>query len=811
MADLSQKDRDIIKQYPLNDSLDELTDRLQGAEEVNDSRRSDSLDRLYRTAISKLIVALQGADAASKLPSQVNESLDLDLAGLYMRLGKEKGSFNYNPYRDLVRLVIQKAPDVDIWKAVYQVIETVSQLTPPATVLPTSDGTPWRSTSSSQRGKEQTRKLVEERLFDEIRTCTHKDVGGFDATYFQNKSWEGKFTDIHKKIQERDGAGAGLSDFPDPPTQHDVLDWLFRFRDTFLPETRGVYLSTKDKNELKDSEAERQVDVLMKARGGEESVPPHSWKDIRVVGELKQSNYNKTGTILQMERYVRDVFGAQPIRPFVHSFSLCGTEMEMWVSERSGLYSSGSFDIRNEPERFFRAIIGYTLMSDEELGLDTFTILHDDGTRTVNVVDIDTGKNKSLRLEPTPISVQLAVVCRGTCCYLTKPDDPSKPQSVVKFSWTSARRQPEVDLLQKAHRRNVEGVARVIGYRSITSIAKLREGLDFKKAYQFRSMAPSTSSSFTQSQPQLQLSQSFTELQGLSIAKGSSSGSRKRKQSTKSAAKPLKRSRSSNLRLDSAAEENEVAFSVEETQKASLYATEGEEPFENRVLRCLAIYPAGRAIHKFDSPKELLLALRDAIRAHRSLYTKGKILHRDISENNIIITDPKIADGYSGMLIDLDLAKELGSGGTGARHQTGTMEFMAIEVLRNIDHTYRHDLESFFYVLIWQCARNSWKRSSFQKDKPEHSLLKEWYTGSFEKIANAKVGRMGAKGFEYLLSEFPPEFEDVKSLCRELRRILFRIHQDDILTGTPVRPEVLYDPIIQAFDKAIEDQGRALN
>ncbi|OJD19014.1 hypothetical protein ACJ73_08673 [Blastomyces percursus] len=234
--------------------------------------------------------------------------------------------------------------------------------------------------------------------------------------------------------------------------------------------------------------------------------------------------------------------------------------------------------------------------------------------------------------------------------------------------------------------------------------------------------------------------------------------------------------------------------------------------FENRVLRCLEIYPAGRAIKEFHSPKELLLALRDAIRAHCSLYTKGKILHRDISENNIIITDPKLADGYSGMLIDLDLAKELGSGGTGARHQTDTMEFMAIEVLRNIDHTYRHDLESFFYVLIWQCARNSWKRSSFRKDKPEHSLLKEWYTGSFEKIANAKVGRMGAKGLECICCRsFHLSSRMVKSLCRELRRILFPIHQDDILTGTPVRPEVLYDPIIQAFDKAIEDQGRALN
>ena len=92
-------------------------------------------------------------------------------------------------------------------------------------------------------------------------------------------------------------------------------------------------------------------------------------------------------------------------------------------------------------------------------------------------------------------------------------------------------------------------------------------------------------------------------------------------------------------------------------------------------FRCLVISPAGRAIWDFRSLPELLKALRDAIKAHRSLYTAGKILHRDISENNIIITDPKEADGFTGMLIDEDLAKEIGSRRSGARHQTGTMEF----------------------------------------------------------------------------------------------------------------------------------------
>ena len=45
-----------------------------------------------------------------------------------------------------------------------------------------------------------------------------------------------------------------------------------------------------------------------------------------------------------------------------------------------------------------------------------------------------------------------------------------------------------------------------------------------------------------------------------------------------------------------------------------------------------------------------------------------------------------------------DPAKAKGSAGserTGARHRTGTMEFIAIEVLRDVAHTYRQGLESF--------------------------------------------------------------------------------------------------------------------
>ena len=97
---------------------------------------------------------------------------------------------------------------------------------------------------------------------------------------------------------------------------------------------------------------------------------------------------------------------------------------------------------------------------------------------------------------------------------------------------------------------------------------------------------------------------------------------------------------------------------------------------------------------------------------------------------------------------------------------------MAIEVLLGIDHTYRHDLESFFYVLIWLCARHGWDFCGNPRVGPT-----KWYSGSFRDIAEAKRG------------------------------ILFPLLEDGALFkgNRPDPPKELYDPIIEAFEDAIED------
>ncbi|KAI1157255.1 hypothetical protein F5B18DRAFT_309111 [Nemania serpens] len=136
------------------------------------------------------------------------------------------------------------------------------------------------------------------------------------------------------------------------------------------------------------------------------------------------------------------------------------------------------------------------------------------------------------------------------------------------------------------------------------------------------------------------------------------------------------------------------------------------------------------------------------------------------------------------------------------------MQFMAVEVLRKTDHTYRHNLESFFYVLLWICARQSW-RNGFARGKkpPKESILQRWEIGSFRDIARNKAGDMTVDGLEGIMTEFPSMFNHIQPLCLRIRKILFPLDKDERISfGTPEGDfNQLYSPIIAAFDDAIKN------
>ena len=868
MTNLSPDDRNVIKAHPLENSLDHLRDALRKAEESNNAQG------LQKATLGVLCTLLL-SDAASRLDSRIgNRDVATDLLGLRQRM--QNGDLNHAKYHLLVRVTIQDVSDLDIWDAVFNLVTSISRLTPPTSITPSFDGTPITHSSSSQQGDEQTKDLLDGPLFHEIKNCTYRGVGGFFSKYFDGKEWTEQGKAIYNAVKSRHFDGR-WTDFPDPPAQNAVWEWLVRFQDEFLPDVQGNYYTSKSTKDLTGGEARRQLDLFIKRRGDMVGTT-HNWKDVHVIGEHKQSKDDPKSLLLQLSRYMRDVFIAQPTRRFIHGFVVHGTTMELWVFDRSGPYSSGPFDIHQKPDQFIRAIAGYAMMSDEELGLDT--VFEREGEDLfITITEDTTGKEKKLQLERDPLVVQRAIVCRGTNCFRTKD-----AEYVVKFSWTSDKRPPEADLLRLAQQKGVEGVARLLGYHRITSIKEMRDGLTFPAPHRFRNTSPNSSVSLSQSQPQ-QLSRSFGPFRSLSIAETSSKAYSKERNSLGDESKPAKRSRSNSQRsklhqehkllqasenvqagerksVDDGAQlfkkptsrsrrstllqghkvstdpeventkkrksdekektsskrlkinsqksnlhqEHDVSQVLESTQATSLY-DESDGSFDNRLLCCLVISPAGRATREFYSISELLLVLRDGIKAHRSLYFKGKILHRDISENNIIITDPETADGFTGVLIDLDLAKVVGSGRSGARHQTGTMEFMAIQVLQRVAHTYRHDLESFFYVLLWICARRAWETEfgCNAADRPIKNVLKRWYTGTYDDIARNKRGDMHIDGFEDILDGFPQAFDCVKPLCRKIRGILFP-YENGLLVGTPPgAPDKLYDSIIQAFDDTISE------
>ncbi|KAI0324565.1 hypothetical protein GY45DRAFT_1357175 [Cubamyces sp. BRFM 1775] len=154
----------------------------------------------------------------------------------------------------------------------------------------------------------------------------------------------------------------------------------------------------------------------------------------------------------------------------------------------------------------------------------------------------------------------------------------------------------------------------------------------------------------------------------------------------------------------------------------------------------LVIDTVGRPLSRFRSTKELVTAIRDAIKGHRLALERGGILHRDISSGNILIVDKPRRNQSGGILHDYDyssMTMEVPTSPTvaddssnppklyhlrleqdkplehasGHKERTGTYYFFAIDLLdptiQTPLHQARHDLESFYWVLLWIVLRHT--------------------------------------------------------------------------------------------------------
>ncbi|KAJ3723991.1 hypothetical protein C8R42DRAFT_664175 [Lentinula raphanica] len=134
-----------------------------------------------------------------------------------------------------------------------------------------------------------------------------------------------------------------------------------------------------------------------------------------------------------------------------------------------------------------------------------------------------------------------------------------------------------------------------------------------------------------------------------------------------------------------------------------------------------------------------------------------------------------------GVLCDRDSSSAANSEGvvtsSNAMHRTGTYPFLAMGLLRDNPpaHLYCHDLESFFYILIWAGLHYSFNDKNANYYVNEE--VKSWMD-TRRQFRNAR----SSKEFVFLLEEyanplfkqFYPDFKPVKQWARPLWRLFRR-------------------------------------
>ncbi|KAI3608528.1 other 1 protein kinase [Moniliophthora roreri] len=162
------------------------------------------------------------------------------------------------------------------------------------------------------------------------------------------------------------------------------------------------------------------------------------------------------------------------------------------------------------------------------------------------------------------------------------------------------------------------------------------------------------------------------------------------------------------------------------------------DDFEGRELRFMVLEEL-KPITELIDAVPFSKAFKDTVKCYQWLVEHPKILHRDISVNNLMYRQKE--DGtICGVLNDFDLSCFLKDhSAPTSRLRTGTKPFLARDLLVSpsettvSQHYVRHDLESFFYVFAWIICRF---HDGAEISSPP---FQEWCDGSWRDVARVKL------------------------------------------------------------------------
>ncbi|KAH8115425.1 hypothetical protein DFH11DRAFT_1877157 [Phellopilus nigrolimitatus] len=558
--------------------------------------------------------------------------------------------------------------------------------------------------------------------------------------------------------------------------------------------------SNKRTNKLlgdKNGRCSRKPDVAVLDAGKEEKGV--DWGDIRGCFEVKINNNNNSRAEAhkQIRQHACMIFKNQPGRRFVSSATLLDEQMVFILHDRIGELASEEFNIHEKPEKLVRIVVGFAFCTEKNLGYDPSYYMRDgeifirlDGQEYQVVRDIYAdssiyGRGTIVR-ELCPVHDSGAPVVAGHKLVGRKGN------CVLKDVWVDkSRKGKEWDLLEDLEKKNFEGVVRMKSHEEVKIDGKLDTTGTDRAVFQEL------------------VDEEYVDEHG-------NKGKRK-----------VERWRTRKWKHFKDLEEREHHFLVLKT--------------------------LGQPLESFRSRRELISAFRDIFKTLKRLEEDRK-LHQDLSLSNVVLVDvddmdgETLVDGQSGtsaenksiharhnesdssadnhaasssgarssprlrkgVIMNFDFAvdkkeeaeeiKEGKKSGQSRGHRTGTMPFMAIDILKQsplgskkplpkgsnktpIMHDYYHDLESVFYMLCWLCIAqagpNSKDRQSTEPFDYESSAIGRWAAGGQDKphypdAAYVKHGMMAmADSFEEeVLGDFHNYFEILKEYVVRLREVI---------------------------------------
>ncbi|KAI0085841.1 hypothetical protein BDY19DRAFT_1018841 [Irpex rosettiformis] len=188
--------------------------------------------------------------------------------------------------------------------------------------------------------------------------------------------------------------------------------------------------------------------------------------------------------------------------------------------------------------------------------------------------------------------------------------------------------------------------------------------------------------------------------------------------------------------------------------------------YDDRILRVI-VTPCyvPLCVQLAKDPNSLITMVKQVINCIHDLRYKALILHRDISEGNIMYEKRDGKDWF--ILNDFDHATSLSKAGWPeepfVRQHTGTLPFMATDLVRDMvnrdsttsfnktpdpipPHCIKHDFESLFWVSLWCaiCFVSPQDKTDPALAKMRRHFLDDWKTGGHLRISDTKFATISS-------------------------------------------------------------------